>query len=158
MHPTRIRLNAAIRQHVSPELSARLADAIDLGLQLKQAHWNVKGPHFRALHELFDAVHRVVAEQIDALAERLTALGGTAEGTLQAVARRSVLQPYPVQITAGEAHLAAVADALAEFGRLTRAAIDHCDAAGDKVTADLFNEVTGVIDHQLWLVEAHLQG
>lgn len=157
MHKTRIQIAAAIRTQVSAVLADRLADAIDLSLQLKQAHWNVKGPHFIALHQLFDGAHAVVAGQVDELAERLASIGGTADGTLQAVSRRSSLPAYPLQITAGDMHLDAVATALAHFGGLTRAAIDTCDAAGDKVTADLFNAITAAIDQQLWFVEAHLQ-
>jgi starvation-inducible DNA-binding protein len=158
MHPTRIVLSESIRQAVAPVLAARLADAIDLGLQLKQAHWNVRGPHFIALHELFDSIHDVVESKTDELAERLAAIGGSPEGTVQAVAARTALPPYPLDITRGDAHLNAVAAALAAFGGLTRAAIDTCDTAGDKVTADLFNEITAQIDQQLWFVEAHHQG
>jgi starvation-inducible DNA-binding protein len=157
MHKSRIVLSDKIRRKVAPLLADRLADAIDLSLQLKQAHWNVKGPHFIALHELFDSVHALVLAKVDMLAERLTTLGGTAEGTLQAVAKRSSLPAYPLKMTRGEDHLEAVAAVLAVFGGLTRLAIDLCDEAGDKVTADLFNEITGEIDQQLWLVEAHLQ-
>jgi starvation-inducible DNA-binding protein len=157
MHKSRIVLSEKIRRKVAPLLADRLADAIDLSLQLKQAHWNVKGPQFIALHELFDSIYGVVAAKVDTLAERLTALGGTAEGTLQIVGKRSSLPAYPVKMTRGEDHLEAVAAVLAMFGGLTRLAIDLCDEAGDKVTADLFNEVTGEIDQQLWFVEAHLQ-
>ena len=157
MHKSRIVLSDKIRRKVAPLLADRLADAIDLSLQLKQAHWNVKGPHFIALHELFDSVHAVVVAKVDMLAERLTTLGGTAEGTLQAVGKRSSLPGYPVKMTRGEDHLEAVAAVLAVFGGLTRLAIDICDEAGDKVTADLFNEITGEMDQQLWFVEAHLQ-
>jgi starvation-inducible DNA-binding protein len=158
MHTTRIALSETIRQTIAPLLASRLADAIDLSLQLKQAHWNVKGPHFIALHELFDAIHAVVLSQVDELAERLAVIGYAAHGTVQAVAGRSALPAYPLDITDGEQHVDAIATALATFGGLTRAAIDACDVAGDKVTADLFNAITAAIDKQLWLVEAHLRG
>jgi starvation-inducible DNA-binding protein len=157
MHKTRIVLSEKIRKKVAPVLAERLAEAIDLSLQLKQAHWNVKGPHFVALHELFDSIHAVIVSKADALAERLTTLGGTAEGTVQAVSQRSGLPVYATEITRGDDHLDAVATALATFGGWTRAAIDACDEAGDKVTADLFNEITAEVDQQLWFVEAHLQ-
>jgi len=157
MHKTRIALSEKTRKKVAPVLADRLADAIDLSLQLKQAHWNVKGPHFVALHQLFDSIHAVIIAKVDQLAERLAALGGTAEGTVQAVSRRSGLPAYSLKTTSGDEHLEAVAAALAAFGGLTRAAIDTCDEVGDKVTADLFNEITGEVDQQLWFVEAHLQ-
>jgi starvation-inducible DNA-binding protein len=157
VHTTRISLDPAIRRSISLELGQALANGIDLGLQIKHAHWNVKGPAFIAIHELFDAIHGVIAGHVDDLAERLAALGGTADGTVGSVAARSELTKYPITITSGAEHLEAIACALAAFGARTRMAIDRCDDLGDKVTADLFNEVTGSVDKQLWLVEAHLQ-
>ncbi len=157
MHRTRIDLSEKLRKKIVNLLSVRLADAIDLALMAKQAHWNVKGPQFIALHGLFDAIHGVVEGHSDALAERLTALGGTAEGTAQVVAKRTSLEPYPLAISTGADHLEALAAALATLARLAREAIDTADGVGDKVTADLFTEIAGTIDKQLWLVEAHLQ-
>jgi len=157
MHKTRNSLAEKTRKQSVTLLSTRLADAIDLSLQLKQAHWNVKGPHFIALHELFDDVHGVVESKVDELAERITALGGVAEGTVQAVGKRSTLGAYPLTLTSGRAHVEALAKALAAFGGSTRTAIAAASAVGDEVTADLFNEITGEIDKQLWFLEAHLQ-
>lgn len=157
MHPTRNDLPARTRARLEKLLNQRLADALDLEAASKQAHWNVKGPNFIALHELFDAIHAVVEPKVDELAERMTALGAVAEGTVQAVARRSSLTSYPLAIRDGQAHLQALARALAAFGGQTRAAIAAASAAGDEVTADLFNEITGEIDKQLWFIEAHLQ-
>ena len=68
-------------------LNRRLADAIDLLLQTRQASWNVKGPHFIALRELFDKVAEGVEEDANLIAAHIVQLGGTAEGTAQAVAR-----------------------------------------------------------------------
>jgi starvation-inducible DNA-binding protein len=138
-------------------LQARLVDAIDLRLALKQAHWNVKGPTFIAVHEFFDAVQGRVAEFVDDIAERAVSLGGVVNGTLQGVAKASQLEPYPADITAEKDHLAAVADRLAAFGKLARQAIDAADEAGDKDTADLFTGISRQLDKDLWMVEAHLQ-
>jgi starvation-inducible DNA-binding protein len=157
MHPTRIDLSAKTRGRVVEVLNARLADAIDLQLQAKQAHWNVKGPNFIALHELFDKIAGDVGGHIDEMAERITALGGTAEGTVQAVAGRSKLEAYPLGLSEGRAHLEALATALARFGKGVRKAIDEAGKAGDADTSDLFTGVSRDIDKNLWLVEAHLQ-
>src|SRR5512137_575252 len=99
MHRTRIDLTAKTRARMAGLLNARLADAIDLQLQAKQAHWNVKGPSFIALHELFDRLAGELGGHVDEMAERITALGGVAEGTLQAVAGRSKLAAYPLDVT-----------------------------------------------------------
>ncbi|MGB6605077.1 MAG: DNA starvation/stationary phase protection protein Dps [Steroidobacteraceae bacterium] len=156
MFDTRNDLPASTRSKVIELLNARLADAIDLGTQTKHAHWNVKGPSFIALHELFDKVAETVEDHIDTIAERVTALGGTAHGTLAAAARGTSLKPYPEDISEGLAHVDALSAALAAFGAKVRAAIDTADKAGDADTADLFTQVSREIDKHLWFLEAHL--
>src|ERR1700716_3652323 len=125
MYDTRNDLAADVRGRMVELLNGRLADAIDLGTQAKQAHWNVKGPNFIALHELFDKISDEVREFVDLMAERITTLGGTAEGTLQAVGPRTTLVPYSLTITSGPQHLEALSSALAAFGSSVRQAIDE---------------------------------
>ena len=157
MHATRNDLSAKTRTRVGDLLNARLADAIDLQLQTKQAHWNVKGPNFIALHELFDKIADEVEGHVDEMAERITALGGIAEGTVQAVGGRSRLDAYPLGIAEGRAHLEALAGAFARLGWSVRKAIDESAKAGDADTSDLFTGVSRDVDKSLWLLEAHLQ-
>ena len=157
MHKTRIDLSAKTRAKVIELLNARLADAIDLQLQVRQAHWNVKGPSFIALHELFDRIAGEIGGQVDDLAERITALGGVAEGTVQAISGRSKLDAYPLDISDGRAHVDALAAALARFGKSVRKAIDDSGKAGDADTSDLFTGISRSADKNLWLLEAHLQ-
>lgn len=157
MYKTRIDLPESVRDKVIPVLQARLADSIDLLMQAKQAHWNVKGPSFIALHELFDDIAEIVEGHADLIAERITALGGRADGTVRAAAAQSKLKEYPLDITAGMDHAAALSDRLAAFGKLVRDAINSTAEAGDADTSDLFTEVSRAIDKQLWFVEAHLQ-
>ena len=157
MHKTRNDLAQNTRGAVISLLQARLVDAIDLSTQAKQAHWNVKGPHFIGLHELFDQVHEHVDAAVDLVAERLVALGGVAEGTARVVAKRSGLAEYPLDIAAGTDHCEALAKALATFGKAVRKSIDEAGEAGDQDTADLFTEISRQADKDLWMVEAHLQ-
>lgn len=138
-------------------LNQHLADVLDLGLQAKQAHWNVKGPSFIALHELFDKVADELQGFSDEIAERAVALGGVALGTVQIIAERSTLAPYPVTLVSGKGHVAALAAALANFGKRSRSAIDTATKIGDADTADLFTGVSREVDKLLWLVEAHAQ-
>ena len=158
MYPTRNDLSAALRGEIVRLLNARLADALDLESAAKQAHWNVKGPNFIALHQLFDQVHGNIEEHVDSLAERITALGGTALGTVQAAARGSSLQPYPEDIAEGVAHLEALGDRLAAFGKKVREAIAESDRLGDDDTADLLTGISRDTDKHLWFLEAHLHG
>ena len=138
-------------------LNARLADCIDLQTQTKQAHWNVKGPDFIALHELFDKINEAVEDYVDDIAERAVQLGGVAEGTARMVAKRSALAEYPASAVDGRSHVEALSSALAAFGKAARKAIDQANELNDLDTADLFTEVSRGIDKWLWFVEAHLQ-
>jgi starvation-inducible DNA-binding protein len=157
MHSTRNDLSTKARAKVTALLNARLADALDLQMQAKQAHWNVKGPQFIALHELFDKLAAEIDGHVDEMAERITALGGIAEGTVQAVAGRSKLDPYPLDIAEGRAHLDALAAAYARFAKSVRKAIEEAGKAGDADTSDLFTGISRSADKGLWLLEAHLQ-
>ncbi|HEX7079559.1 MAG TPA: DNA starvation/stationary phase protection protein Dps [Gammaproteobacteria bacterium] len=157
MYKTKIDIAENTRKAAIDLLQARLADAVDLVTQAKQAHWNVKGPNFIALHELFEKVAEDGREHADLIAERITALGGLAEGTAAVVAERSALPRYPLDVTESAAHIEALSTALAAFGKAVRAAIHATAEMGDEVTADLFTEVCRTVDKNLWLVEAHTQ-
>ena len=157
MFQTKNDLPEATRAKVLELLNARLADAIDLQTQIKQAHWNVKGPNFIALHELFDKVNEAVEDYVDDIAERAVQLGGVAAGTARTTAKRSSLAEYPANAADGRSHAEALSSALAAFGKAARKAIDEANNLSDLDTADLFTEISRGIDKWLWFVEAHLQ-
>jgi starvation-inducible DNA-binding protein len=157
LHKTRIDLPARTRTAVCKVLNERLSDLIDLKLQTKQAHWNVKGPSFIALHELFDEIAAVLEPLIDVTAERITTLGGVAEGTVPVIAKRSSLPNYPLNISAGLDHVDTLATSFAVAAKATRKSIDEADELGDADTADLFTGASRELDKQLWFLEAHLQ-
>ena len=157
LHNSKIYLSADKREQLIGLLNAVLADASDLKSQTKQAHWNVKGMSFIALHELFDQVATAVEGHVDLIAERITTLGGTAMGTVRLAAQNSRLSEYPHEITDGAAHVDALSTALAEFGKIVRKSIDEASDLGDQDTADLFTEISRETDKNLWFVEAHVQ-
>src|SRR4029450_7214618 len=140
MYQTKNDLLAQTRADVIMILNARLADSVDLMHQAKQAHWNVKGPSFIALHKLFDEIVDAAEEYMDLLAERIVQLGSTAEGTIQIAAKRSALKEYPVHLSGERDHVEALSSALAAFGKSARHAIDQSDELGDRDTADIFTE------------------
>jgi starvation-inducible DNA-binding protein len=150
-------LSPTTRQSAIEMLNEQLADVIDLQLQAKQAHWNIKGPNFVGLHELFDRLAAQAGEHADLIAERAVALGGVARGTLQAVSQRSQLREYPLEVGEWRAHVRAMQDALATFGRGARRGIEDATALNDADTADLFTEISRGVDKSLWMVEAHVQ-
>ena len=145
-----------VRAEIVTLLNQRLADAIDLQSQCKQAHWNVKGDNFIALHELFDKVNEDVEDYVDLIAERSVQLGGTAEGTVRMVAKRSLLGEYTAPSASGKDHVEALSHALATFGEFARQGIDAANTLNDADTADIFTEISRGVDKWLWMVEAHL--
>jgi len=157
-HRTRIDIPEDARAQLIELLNARLADALDLYTQTKQAHWNVKGTDFIQLHELFDELAGHVLGFVDLVAERATTLGGTALGTARMAAEVSCLPEYPLDAIHGPAHVTALADRFAAFGAQVREAIGTADKLGDADTNDIFVEVSRQVDTDLWFLEAHLQG
>jgi starvation-inducible DNA-binding protein len=154
---TRLDLPADNREKLIALLNQQLADSFDLLSQTKQAHWNVKGMQFISLHKLFDELADVVEEAVDMIAERATALGGTALGTARMAAAASRLPEYPLDAIDSRQHVEALAERYAHLAKTTRAAIDRADELEDLDTADLFTEVSRDLDKSLWFLEAHLQ-
>jgi len=153
---TRNSLSLKTRKSSIELLNQALADLSDLRSQTKQAHWNVKGMSFIALHKLFDEFSATLDEHIDSIAERATALGGIANGTVRMAAEASKLPEFPA-VHEGRAVVEALSERYALAGESVRAAIDASTTAGDADTADLFTGVSTDLDKQLWFLEAHLQ-
>ncbi len=154
---TSVKLPESSRQQIIDILNARLADTIDLKTQAKQAHWNVKGPEFFQLHELFDSIAEHLDDQADLIAERVTALGGTALGTARIAAATSAIPEYDLDAVNGVDHVVALSERLAKAANQFREEIDRTDDLGDKGTSDLFTQITREADKDLWFLEAHLQ-
>lgn len=157
MYKTKNDLPESTRATLVELCNARLADAIDLQMQCKQAHWNVKGPDFIALHELFDKVNQDVEQYVDDIAERAVQLGGVADGNLRSVSKRSTLSEYSATGGNGRAHVEALSTTLAAFGKQARAAIGKCDELSDADSTDIFTEISRGTDKWLWFIEAHMQ-
>jgi starvation-inducible DNA-binding protein len=156
MHPTHNTIPEQVRSQVVDLLNARLADVGDIYFQAKTAHWNVKGPNFRALHKIFDSVAEMAAESADQIAERLVQLGGQAKSSVQSVAAETSLEEYNIELVDEHDHITAVAAALAHFGTLLREGIEQTEDLDDMGTSDLLIDVVREVDKLLWFVEAHL--
>jgi starvation-inducible DNA-binding protein len=157
LFPTRNDLPEDARRTISTELNLHLAELIDLQTQVKHAHWNLKGANFIGFHKLLDEFADRLGEEIDDVAERISALGGLALGGLKDVARRSRLPEFPMDAIAIPDVQVALADRYAQVARTVRAAIDTMDHHGDKDTADLLTGTSRMLDKDLWFIEAHLQ-
>ena len=152
---TRIDIKPKLRDSMIAVLNQQLADTLDLYTQVKQAHWNVKGPHFIMLHELFDKLAEELEEPVDNIAERITALGGIARGTARDAAARSRLKELGRDFH--DLNLVSeLADRYAALGASTRAAIETAAREGDADTSDLFTGISRELDKALWFLESHL--
>lgn len=138
-------------------LNARLADAIDLALITKQAHWNLKGIQFIAVHELLDQFRAAIDSHVDIIAERVAQLDGIALGTVQNVADATSLEAYPTDIRKVPDHLHALGDRYAQTAKSVREAIDSAEEAGDADTADIFTAYSRELDKDLWFIKSHLE-
>jgi starvation-inducible DNA-binding protein len=156
--PTRIDIPAETRTKLISLLNQQLADTFDLMAQTKFAHWNVKGPNFIGIHKLFDELAETLEEHVDEIAERATALGGIAMGTVRQVAAMSHTPEFPAGVHKSSEVISALVERYAAVGKSTREAIDKADQMGDRDTADLFTAVSRDIDQALYFLEAHLQG
>jgi starvation-inducible DNA-binding protein len=156
LYASRIDLSEEARASVVALLNQTLAATIDLQSQAKQAHWNVKGPDFIQLHELFDELSGELIEFIDLIAERVTSLAGVALGTARIAASASILPEYPLTAVGGLEHVTALADRYGKYAAHVRSGIEQSDSYGDADTADLYTEISRAIDKRLWFLEAHL--
>ena len=138
-------------------LNARLADAIDLALITKQAHWNLKGPNFIGVHEMLDPIRAAIDTHVDIIAERVAQLDGIALGTSQIVAKATKLAPYPTDIRKVSDHLAALAERFAALANQVREDIDATDEAGDADAADILTAFSRELDKDLWFIKSHLE-
>jgi starvation-inducible DNA-binding protein len=156
-HPTKNDLNANAKKVSIELLNARVAEGIDLALLTKQAHWNIKGPQFIAVHEMLDGFRSQIDTHVDTMAERVVQLGGTALGTTQTIAKATSLPPYPTDIYTIKDHLAALIERYGAVANKLRRSIDDAAEAGDTDTADILTAASRDLDKALWFLEAHVQ-
>ena len=160
---TRIEIPAPDQQHAREVaidcLNEYLANTIYAQLAAKFAHWNVKGTGFHPAHLLFDQVYDFYEESVDKIGERITALGGTAEGLLH-----DVMMTCDVSYDAGpddkvEQHMKAMADLLGRVVNGYREGIEtvRVEDVNDQTTQDLFIELCREGDKLLYFLEAELR-
>jgi starvation-inducible DNA-binding protein len=155
--PTSIYVDGSEKTQLIEALNQHLADTADLYSQNKQAHWNVKGKDFFQLHQLFDTLAEEIQPFIDEIAERVTALGGYATGTVRMAAESSRLPEFPVDCLEGGDVLRVMVERYGAFCAATHEGIESTDELGDPTTADLLTDISRVADKHLYFLEAHLQ-
>lgn len=152
----KIDISESHREKLVDLLNQSLANTADLVSQVKQAHWNVKGMNFWQLHKLFDSVYESLEEYVDTIAERVTTLGGVANGTVRMAAANSTLSEFPSNLSSDKDFVVAVRDRLASYAEMVRDDIDKSDGLDDQTTGDLYTEISRQVDKQLYFLESHL--
>ena len=156
--PSRIALATETRERLVALLNRNLANTIALQLMVKQAHWNVRGPSFQFVHELFDAILGRLREHSDEIAERAAMLGGVPMGTADQIGGAVSLPAYDYDAVRADEHIRALSDRYAVQAKSVREAIDEAGALGDAATEDLFTAILRELEKDLWFLESHLQG
>lgn len=154
--PNHVALPDDAKKTLVATLNVALATTTDLHSQVKQAHWNIKGPQFFARHELFDTMARRLRDFADSIAERATTLGGYAEGTSRLSAEASRLPEYDLRAVDGKHHIKVLVDRFSEYTKFVRSAIQEAADSGDPATEDLYTEVLRATELDMWFLESHL--
>ena len=157
MYKNRVALPDDVKQKVVDEMSKTLAASLDMYSQAKFAHWNVKGMNFYQLHLVFDDTAKTILKQIDPIAERMTQLGGVANGTVRQSAATSEVPAYNVDALSGPEHLEALANSLGKYCALLREASDKIDDIGDGPTSDFYNQLIVDAEEELYFLESHME-
>jgi starvation-inducible DNA-binding protein len=158
MFNTHIDIDKDSRTQLVDLLNAQLADTFDMFSISKQAHWNVKGPQFFSLHELFDLIAEGLTAHVDTIAERITALGGVAFGTVRMAAASTRLDAYPTDVFDSMDTVEVMVTRMSQLAASTREAAEKAEKLEDMDTNDVMIEVSRDLDKWLWFLEAHLQG
>jgi starvation-inducible DNA-binding protein len=156
LHPTRIDTPLEIRTYVLLLLQQTLACTVDLRSHIKQASWNVKGPHALQVQALFDTIATELDAYADLMAARITMLGGVARGTARTAVAQSPLPEYPSTLVTGDAHVQAIAERLAHYATEIRADIMHTVDVEDAHTAQLYTDISRGIETRLGGLDVYL--
>jgi starvation-inducible DNA-binding protein len=158
MFRTAIDIPEQNRQRLIQMLNQELADLTDLYQQMKHAHWNVKGPQFFQLHKLYDEIALELLQELDLIAERITALGGFAKGTLKMAAGSTRLEEFPEDALMDLRSIEALIQVCSQVAQTVREGIDFAEENKDQGTVDLLSGTVLELDKSLWMLQAHLQG
>ena len=151
-----IGLSGSERTKIAKGLSAVLADSYTLYLMTHNFHWNVTGPHFNSLHQMFMVQYTEQWNALDVIAERIRALGHPAPGTYKEFVRLASIKEVEGVPKATDMirQLVAAQEATA---RTARALLPAVDAANDQPTADLLTQRLEVHEKTAWMLRSLLE-
>jgi starvation-inducible DNA-binding protein len=154
--PARNELPVEAGAHASEALNRLLVEMLDVALCVRHAHWNARGPDYLPVHEILEEIGGQLDRQADRVAIRMRALGAVVHVTSQRIVTESSIKPYPVEVSEGQDHMAAIALRLGLLSAEARLSIYDSHGLADPATVQLIAQVNSAIDHALWRVESHL--
>ncbi|MGI8933975.1 Dps family protein [Leptolyngbya sp. BC1307] len=159
MKPISIGLSEEQRQGVVDLLNKDLADSYLLIIKTKKYHWDVVGPQFRTLHELWEEHYEALSLNIDAIAERIRALGGYPIGTAKGFVENATLREHPGDLPAAEEMVERLVSDHEQVIRNLREHIDQCgDDHHDEGTADFLTGLMEQHEEMAWMLRSFIEG
>ena len=148
----RVTIPDKARDQVCDHLQNNLTNLVDLSLQLKQAHWNLIGKHFRSFHLMLDEIIETTRGASDEVAERIATLALPADGRSSTVAKQTDLEDYPSELLQVETAVSLVADRLETTIVKLREAIEPLGDL-DPISEDMLIAICGALEKHLWMVQ-----
>ncbi|MBD1910107.1 MULTISPECIES: Dps family protein [unclassified Leptolyngbya] len=159
MRPLDIGLTEEQRRGVVNLLNQNLANAYLLLIKTKKYHWDVVGPQFRSLHELWEEHYQALTESIDSIAERVRMLGGYPLGTAQGFLSAASIQEHEGEVPSASGMVQNLVEDHELIIRTMRENIDQCsDEFHDEGTADFLTGLMEQHEEMAWMLRSFIEG
>ncbi|MFQ4141769.1 Dps family protein [Chlorogloeopsis sp. ULAP02] len=159
MRPLNIGLSEEQRNGVINLLNKDLSDAYLLVVKTKKYHWDVVGPQFRSLHEIWEEQYQQLTENIDAIAERVRALGGYPIGTMEGFLKNGTIKEHGGDVPTATGMVARLVDDHEQVIRNLREHIDQCsEDFHDEGTADFLTGLMEGHEEMAWMLRSFIEG
>jgi len=152
-----IGISDADRKKIAEGLSALLADSYTLYLMTHNFHWNVTGPHFNSLHNMFMQQYTEQWAALDEIAERIRTLGHPAPGTYKQFAALASIKEVD-GVPQSDDMVRHLIEAQEATARTARALLPVADEVNDQPTADVLTQRLNVHEKTAWMLRSLLQG
>lgn len=140
---------------IAAVLSSYLADTYTLYLKTQKFHWNVTGPSFRLLHQMFEEQYKELAESIDLIAERIRALGHSAPGSFSEFQKLASIKEDPELLTA-ENMIKQLLTGHEYLVRVAKSQYSMIDANKDPATLDMLTRQIYAHEKTAWMLKSFL--
>ena len=144
------------REQIATSLSNVLADTYTLYLKTHNFHWNVTGPMFQTLHLMFEQHYMELATAVDAVAERIRALGFPAPGTYRQFGNLSSIKEED-GVPKAEDMIRRLVEGHETVARTARTAFAVADEANDQPTCDLMTQRMQIHEKTAWMLRSLLE-